>query len=60
MVVVGGVPIMALAMAAVGAVPMAKIVVSVVVIVAVVVPVVWSAMEPSVVAAATAVPVVVL
>ncbi len=60
MVVVGGVPTMALAMAAVGAVPTAKFVVSVVVTVALVVPVVWLAMEPSVVAAATVVPVVVL
>ena len=40
--------------------PTAKIDVSVVVIVAVVVPVVWSAMEPSVVSAAMIVPVVVL
>ena len=60
MVVVGGVPTIASAMAAVGAVPTAKIDVSVVVIVAVVVPAVWSAIEPSVVATATAVPVVVL
>ena len=60
MVVLGGVPTMALAMTAVGAVPTAKIVVSVVVTVALVVPVVWLAMEPSVVAAATEVPVVVL
>ncbi len=60
MVVVGGVPTMALAMAAVGAVPTAKIVVSVEVIVAVVVPVVWLAMDPSVVAETTVVPVVVL
>ena len=42
------------------AVPMAKIVVSVFVILLVVAPVVWSTMEPSIVAAATAVPVIVL